>query len=95
MPLLIASRDVSVPVAVLCLTSTLSLQAFCYAGFHAYVQVTLQHERYQVVTALLLVTVSASCVENLSGLRQYIAETNLLQLDTCHQSVSADYTSAS
>ncbi|KAL3156017.1 hypothetical protein ABBQ32_013005 [Trebouxia sp. C0010 RCD-2024] len=37
-PLVIASGGVSVPVAVLCLTSTLSLQAFCYAGFHAYVQ---------------------------------------------------------
>ena len=46
-PLVIASGGVSVPVAVLCLTSTLSLQAFCYAGFHAYVQVTLPLLRTQ------------------------------------------------
>ena len=38
-PLIVASHGSSVPVAVVCLTSTLSLQAFCYAGFHAYVQV--------------------------------------------------------
>ena len=41
-PLVLAPSGVSVSVAVICLTSTLSLQAFCYAGFHAYVQVTLQ-----------------------------------------------------
>lgn len=39
-PLIIASQGSSVTTAVLCLTGTLSLQAFCYAGFHAYVQVT-------------------------------------------------------
>ncbi|DBB03799.1 TPA: hypothetical protein ACH3X3_011103 [Trebouxia sp. C0006] len=37
-PLIISSQGSSVATAVLCLTGTLSLQAFCYAGFHAYVQ---------------------------------------------------------
>ncbi len=39
-PLIISSQGSSVATAVLCLTGTLSLQAFCYAGFHAYVQVS-------------------------------------------------------
>lgn len=55
-PLVIASRGVSVPVAVLCLTSTLSLQAFCYAGFHAYVQVTMQNERHHLCNTSFLVS---------------------------------------
>ena len=39
-PLIMSSQGCSVATAVLCLTGTLSLQAFCYAGFHAYVQVS-------------------------------------------------------
>ncbi|KAL0036860.1 hypothetical protein WJX77_002503 [Trebouxia sp. C0004] len=38
LPLIISSQGSSVATAVLCLTGTLSSQAFCYAGFHAYVQ---------------------------------------------------------
>ncbi len=56
-PLIIASKGSSVPLAVVCLTSTLSLQAFCYAGFHAYVQVSavLLAQVYAAPAALLLI----------------------------------------
>ena len=38
-PVALGKDQVSVPLAVACLTGTLALQAFCYAGFHAYLQV--------------------------------------------------------
>lgn len=38
LPLIFGKDHVSVALAVTCLTSTLALQAFCYAGFHAYLQ---------------------------------------------------------
>ncbi|KAK9843624.1 hypothetical protein WJX84_006573 [Apatococcus fuscideae] len=38
LPLILGKDHVSVTLAVACLTSTLALQAFCYAGFHAYLQ---------------------------------------------------------
>ncbi|KAK9865285.1 hypothetical protein WJX84_009778 [Apatococcus fuscideae] len=37
-PVALGKDQVSVPLAVACLTGTLALQAFCYAGFHAYLQ---------------------------------------------------------
>lgn len=40
LPLIFGKDHVSVTLAVTCLTSTLALQAFCYAGFHAYLQVS-------------------------------------------------------
>ena len=44
LPIALGRDHVSVTLAVACLTSTLALQAFCYAGFHAYLQVrTLFH----------------------------------------------------
>ncbi|KAK9787869.1 hypothetical protein WJX73_001410 [Symbiochloris irregularis] len=38
MPLVVAQQHIQVPAAVTCLTAAVGLQAFCYAGFHAYIQ---------------------------------------------------------
>ena len=39
MPLVVAQQHIGIPAAVTCLTAAVGLQAFCYAGFHAYIQV--------------------------------------------------------
>ena len=41
LPLLLFRTRTPLSLAVCCLAAFMGLQAFCYAGFHAYVQVTL------------------------------------------------------
>jgi hypothetical protein len=38
LPLVLAPQRCGVPGAVACITAFMALQAFAYAGFHAYVQ---------------------------------------------------------
>ena len=38
-PLVLLQKTVRPGMAVICLTAAVALQAFCYSGFHAYVQV--------------------------------------------------------
>lgn len=39
LPLIFMQERLGISAAVACLTAAVGLQGFCYAGFHAYVQV--------------------------------------------------------